>query len=186
MGRGFFLPLGRLGQCHKPFKVCSKAVHTFPSGVQYTMIVGRERHQPNRYPFLHHNVFFLSPFLFILFFILHWRAPCFPFPPFWKTGRFPCLWENWQETIPSQHIYNLFTLFPAGWGILSMSMREAAIPSRQPTDLLFLFYPPFSNLCSEWAKRRHLVSPDEMTALSCYAATGLPLAQGNTMRYTKK
>ena len=33
--------------------------------------------------------------------------------------------------------------------------------STQPTDLLFLFYPPFSNLCSESAKRRRLVSPNE-------------------------
>ena len=111
-----------------------------------------------------------SPLSFILFFILHWRAPCFPFPAFGKQGVSHVCGKNRQETILSQHIYNLFTLFPVGWGILSMSMREAAIPSRQPTDLLFLFYPPFSNLCSEWAKRRRLVSPDETAALSCYAA----------------
>ena len=30
----------------------------------------------------------------------------------------------------------------------------------KPTDLLFLFYPPFSNLCSESAKRRCPVSPN--------------------------
>ena len=34
-----------------------------------------------------HLVFFLSPFLFTIFFILHWYAPCFPSP--WETGRFP-------------------------------------------------------------------------------------------------
>ena len=62
--------------------------------------------------------------------------------PIWKTVRYPCLRKYRQETILSQHIYNLFTLSRAAWGILSMSMREAAIPNRQPTDLLFILYPP--------------------------------------------
>ena len=175
MDRGFFPLFRRRGQCHKPFKVCSKAVHTFLTYMRYTMIVGREKHHPNRYPlftlcFLSFTFSFLSSFSFCI-----GVRPVFH-SPFWKTGRFPCLRKNRQETILSQHIYNLFTLSRAAWGILSMSMREAAIPNRQPTDLLFLFYPPFSNLCSEWAKRRHLVSPDEMAALSCCAQVGLPLA----------
>ena len=65
------------------------------------------------------------------------------------------------ETNLSQAVQNLFIYGAGEWGILRMSIREAAIPSRQPTDLLFLFYPPFSNLCSESAKRRRLVSPNE-------------------------
>ena len=66
-----------------------------------------------------------------------------------------------KATNLSQHIQNLFIHRRRRSGILSMSMREAAIPRRQKsTDLLFLFYPPFSNLCSESAKRRCPVSPN--------------------------
>ena len=72
--------------CKKPFKDCSKTVHKFACTIRYTMIVGRENTLPPANSFLH-LVFFLSPFLFTLFFILHWYAPCFPSP--WETGRFP-------------------------------------------------------------------------------------------------
>ena len=141
MGRGFFLPFLLRGQSHKPFKVCSKAVHTFFHRLRYTMIVGRERHQPHRHPFLQ---CFLS-FTFSFYPLFHFALACalFSIPPLWKTGRFPCLRKNMPETILSQHIYNLFTLCTRRQGILSMSIREAAIPGRQPTDLLFLFLPPF-------------------------------------------
>ena len=91
MDRGFFLPFGRRGQCHKPFKVCSKAVHTFSVRVQYTMIVGRERHQPNRYPLFYIIMFsFFHLFFYPLF---HFALACalFSISRFWKTGRFPCL-----------------------------------------------------------------------------------------------
>ena len=72
--------------CKKPFKDCSKTVHKFACTIRYTMIVGRENTLPPANSFLH-LVFFLSPFLLTLFFILHWYAPCFPSP--WETGRFP-------------------------------------------------------------------------------------------------
>ena len=69
--------------CKKPFKDCSKTVHKFACTIRYTMIVGRENTLPPANSFLH-LVFFLSPFLFTLFFILHWYASCFP--PLRKQG----------------------------------------------------------------------------------------------------
>ncbi len=45
--RGVFLPCGDVGICKKPFKVCSKMVHTFIRMVRYTMIVRRENTHPS-------------------------------------------------------------------------------------------------------------------------------------------
>ena len=65
-----------------------------------------------------------------------------PFPH--GPGRFPAR-RGRGEFVKnlSKSVQKRFTYWRAGCGILRMSIREAAIPNRQPTDLLFLFYPPF-------------------------------------------
>ena len=124
------------------FKSCS---HFFPrAALYYDCRKGKTPARPTP-PFL--QCFLSFTFSFILFFILHWRAPCFPFPPCGKQGVSHVCGKNMPETILSQHIYNLFTLCTRRQGILSMSIREAAIPGRQPTDLLFLFFTPLFQIC---------------------------------------
>ena len=86
MDRGFFLPFGRRGQCHKPFKVCSKAVHTFSVRVQYTMIVGRENTHPTDE--LLFTPCFLS-FTFSFYPLFHFALVCALFPSPLGSRAFP-------------------------------------------------------------------------------------------------
>ena len=89
-----------------------------------------------------------------------------PFPH--GPGRFPAL-RAAQGLVKnlSKSVQKRFTLSPALWGILNMSIREAANPfGKQPTDLLFLFYPPFYFV--KWQEAPRSVPP-RTGAFSCPA-----------------
>ena len=55
--RGVFLSARRFGGVHKPFKYCSKFVHTFYRGVRYTNIVDKGSRNPE--PTVIYNLLFL-------------------------------------------------------------------------------------------------------------------------------
>ena len=73
----------------------------------------------------------------------------------------------------SQAIQNLFTHCAPRRSILNTSAGEAASPTLNAYQSLFLFYPPFSNLCSESASAAVPFPPTGGGAL-LYAAGGAP------------
>ena len=104
---------------------------------------------------------FLS-FTFSFYPLFHFALVCALFPSPLGNRAFPIFRPLRRgATILSQHIQNLFTLYLPREGILNMSAGEAAnLLLNSLPIFLFLFYPPFSNLCSESAERRRSVSPN--------------------------
>ena len=114
-------------------------------------------------PFLRRTPFtpcFLSfTFSFYPLFHFAWLAPCFPGG---KQGASLCaavcgFKRNKSFTGYSKSVHT-YRAAPGYTEYVSKGSRNPA--AGKPTDLLFLFYPPFSNLCSESAKRRCPVSPN--------------------------
>ena len=114
-------------------------------------------------PFLRRTPFtpcFLSfTFSFYPLFHFAWLAPCFLRG---KQGASLCaavcgFKRNKSFTGYSKSVHT-YRAAPGYTGYVSKGSRNPA--AGKPTDLLFLFYPPFSNLCSESAKRRCPVSPN--------------------------
>ena len=134
-------------------------VHTFSAMLRYTMIVGRENTHPTD-ELLFTPCFLSFTFSFYPLFHFAWLAPCFPGG---KQGASLCaavcgFKRNKSFTGYSKSVHT-YRAAPGYTEYVSKGSRNPA--AGKPTDLLFLFYPPFSNLCSESAKRRRLVSPNE-------------------------
>ena len=112
--------------------------------IRYTIIVGREKHLPSG-ELLLHFVFFLSPFLFTLFFILHGLRPvsCM------GNRALPCvqLPVVLNATNLSQAIQNLFTHIGRRRGILNTSAREAAIPQLASQPIFYFSFTPLFQIC---------------------------------------
>ena len=103
---------------------------------------------------------FLSfTFSFYPLFHFAWFAPCFLYG---KQGASLCaaacgFKRNKSFTGYSKSVHT----YRAALGYTEYVSKGSRNPAAgKPTDLLFLFYPPFSNLCSESAKRRCPVSPN--------------------------
>ena len=151
--------------CKKPFKVCSRFVHNLPPEMGYTNLAGRENTRPpasffNLFSFFH--LFFLPSFSFCI------GTPC---PPDGGQGASIC--PGKAATNLSQAIQNLFTHCAPRRSILNTSAGEAASPTLNAYQSLFLFYPPFSNLCSESASAAVPFPPTGGGAL-LYAAGSAP------------
>ena len=92
-----------------------------------------------------HLVFFLSPFLFTLFFILHGLRPvsCV------GNRALPCVQPSVvsNATNLSQAIQNLFTHIGRRRGILNTSAREAAIPQLASQPIFYFSVTPLFQIC---------------------------------------
>ena len=157
--------------CKKPFKVCSRFVHNLPPEMGYTNLAGRENTRPpasffNLFSFFH--LFFLPSFSFCI------GTPC---PPDGGQGASIC--PGKAATNLSQAIQNLFTHCAPRRSILNTSAGEAASPTLNAYQSLFLFYPPFSNLCSESASAAVPFPPTGGGAL-LYAAGSAPPRGGSS------
>ena len=91
------------------------------------------------------HLFFLSPFLFTLFFILHGLRPVS------QAGNraLPCVQPSVvsNATNLSQAIQNLFTHIGRRRGILNTSAREAAIPQLASQPIFYFSFTPLFQIC---------------------------------------
>ena len=158
---------GRFGRFWAPNARQKRFVKNLSKSVQDSFTICRRRWgililpegktPARRHPF---SICFLSfTFSFYPLFHFAWLAPCFPGG---KQGASLCaavcgFKRNKSFTGYSKSVHT-YRAAPGYTEYVSKGSRNPA--AGKPTDLLFLFYPPFSNLCSESAKRRCPVSPN--------------------------